>query len=362
MALHPLAGHLVAQDRVRKAFLEGKLPQALLFTGPSGVGKQRFGLWVAQLLLCGEAGPPCGQCQACRLAQDLGHPDLHWLMPVERPKAAEADKQVEEVAGLIAAEMDERRQQPLYQPAGGMAGHFVSTVRLLQRRAALSPAMGKRKVFLLARADRLVPQESSPEAANALMKLLEEPPANTYFVLTAEHPDRLLPTIRSRLVPLRLGRLGRHEVERFLAAHAGLPAPELAAAVERANGSIGAATAQLEGTRKIREAADELLRAVAAGPAAGAERALKQGPWQARGEFTAVLDAVADSLADATRVAAGASSRTPLPVLLQRGRPVEALVAAQGCVARVREAAQGNLNPQLLLAALVDDLAEVLWA
>jgi DNA polymerase-3 subunit delta' len=281
-------------------------------------------------------------------------------MPVPRPKAAEPDKQVEELAETVAAVIEERRKKPLYKPLDGLAGHFVATARLLQRRAALTPAVARRKVFLVAEADRLVPQEANPEAANALLKLLEEPPADCQFLLTVVDTNRLLPTIRSRVVPLRLGRLPDAVVERFLADHAGLAGAELQARVVESGGSIGRALAAGDETSKAGRAAEDLLRAVMGGPALRAERALKQGPWAARGDFTAMLDALAETLAQAARVAAGRPTRTPLPEPLRSPRPVGTLLAAQARVLAAREVAQGNLNPQLLLAVLADELAEVL--
>jgi DNA polymerase-3 subunit delta' len=281
------------------------------------------------------------------------------MIPVPRPKASEPEKQVEELAAAVGAAVEERRQKPLYGAPDGMAGHFVSTARLLQRRAAMTPAQGRRKVFLVAEADRLVPQEASQEAANALLKLLEEPPADCQFLLTVVDPNTLLPTIRSRAVPLRLGRLSDEQVESFLRQHAGLAGAELKSRVARSGGSIGKAL-EGESDNRAARAADELLRAVLGGPAQQAERALKQGAWAARGEFTAMLDALSESLAEGARHAAGRPTRGPLPEVLRTPRSVEALVAAQTRVLAAREAAQLNVNPQLVLAVLAQELAEVL--
>jgi DNA polymerase III subunit delta' len=361
MNLYPLVGHEAERDRVLRALNAGRLPQTVLLTGPQGVGKQRFALWVAQAILCDNPSDrPCDTCVPCRQVLGLVHPDVHWFMPVLRPKASEPDKQVEELAEAYAALLEDRRSNPLYQPAEGLAGHFVATARLLQRRAALTPVAGRRKVFLIAEAERLVPQESSQEAANALLKLLEEPPADCQFVLTTVDASRLLPTIRSRVVPLRLARVADSDVERFLAAHAGLTGVELRRRVSLAAGSIGRALAQGEERTKASAAAEELLGAIRRGPGPSAERALKQGPWAARGDFTAMLDALAETLADATRAASGAGSREQLPQAHQGNSSVESLVRAQALVAAARDAAQGNVNPQLLLAALAEELAEVL--
>lgn len=95
MRLHPVYGHEALRSRLATAMAAGKLPPALLLVGPPGVGKQRLGLWIAQGMVC-EQGPgaPCGACHACRLAQGLGHPDIHWFFPIPRPKAEES-RQVE---------------------------------------------------------------------------------------------------------------------------------------------------------------------------------------------------------------------------------------------------------------------------
>ena len=123
------------------------------------------------------------------------------------------------MVSTLAGIMEERRKRPLYAAPDGMAIHSIATVRLLQRRMALTSVEGGRRVFIIGEADRLVPQESSPEAANATLKLLEEPPAGALIVLTTLDPRRVLPTIRSRTAPVRLNRLSDDEVRDFLAEH-----------------------------------------------------------------------------------------------------------------------------------------------
>ncbi|HEV8266254.1 MAG TPA: hypothetical protein VGQ06_15000 [Gemmatimonadales bacterium] len=345
MPLPPLFGHEGVKNRLAGASASGRLPQALLFEGPAGAGKQRLALWLAQLLLCERGGKPapsepCGECQPCRLVTTLKHPDVHWFVPVELgKKGADADKQLELVAEALAEEMAARRQQPLYQPPGGLANHGVASVRLLLRRLALTPAMGRRKVFIIGDAERLIPQPGAEAAANALLKALEEPPADTVLVLTAADPEALLPTIRSRVVRVRVARTADSAVTAFAQQVLQVTAKdELTQRVSAAEGCIGRLLAT-EGER--RQPVDRLLAATQ-GPAARYAFALGQMPFQARGGFADMLEALAGRLR--TEAKAGGETRK--------------LVEAIARVLDAREMAQGNVNPQLLAAVLAEDLAE----
>jgi DNA polymerase-3 subunit delta' len=235
-----------------------------------------------------------------------------------------------------------------------MAIHSMASVRLLQRRAAMTSVEGGARVFIIGDADRLVPQEANPEAANALLKLLEEPPGGALFVLTTLDPRQVLPTIRSRAVPVRLGQLSDAEMRGYLSAH-----PELGTA-PLTSGSIGQLLTEGESTSEAYRAAETLLEAVLAGPGPALERALRQPTFAARGEFAAMLDALADTLGEAARGTLGQPVRRTVPqALLRHGSPAP-LLRAMERVANAREAAAGNVNPQLLLAVLGEELAEVL--
>jgi DNA polymerase III subunit delta' len=243
-----------------------------------------------------------------------------------------------------------------------MASHGIASVRLLQRQAALTSVEGGRRVFIIGEADRLVSQESSQEAANALLKLLEEPPPGSLFVLTTVDALRLLPTIRSRAVLLRVGGVADAEVRGFLAAHL-RPAPsaaELDQRVAAAEGSIGRALAVGDESGKAQHAAERLLDAVMAGPGPSFEQALRQAPWSARGDFTAMLDALAETLSEAARETLGQTPRRPVPRALRGYGHPDRLLKAMEHVADARDAAWGNVNPQILLAVLGEELAEVL--
>src|SRR5690606_2278041 len=138
-----------ARQRLSSAIEADRLPQVLLITGPHGIGKQRLALWLAERLLCERRGAePCGECQSCRRVRDLGHPDVHWLVPIPRPKAGEPDKQVEEAAESLEAAMAERRTTGRWGSPDGMSSHGIASARLLQRRAAMKASEGGWRVFI----------------------------------------------------------------------------------------------------------------------------------------------------------------------------------------------------------------------
>ncbi|MGB7211085.1 MAG: hypothetical protein WBC97_00500 [Gemmatimonadales bacterium] len=364
MTIHPLAGHRDLRRKLSAALAADHLPQLLLLSGPAGVGKQRLALWLGQLALCTAptASEPCGTCASCRMALELSHPDLHWFFPLPRPKAGEPDKQMAELEESQAGALADRRANPLYGRPDGMSGHFMATAQLVARRASLTPAVSRRKVIILGEAERLVPQAANPEAANALLKLFEEPPADTLIVLTAQDLSAILPTIVSRAVPLRVAPLPDAEVREFLKTSlTPTPGPaDLDARVARAGGAIGRAVDPSDDAARSRAAADELLAAVRRGPGARLERALAQGAFAARGDFTELLDALAERMLETARERLGHPAPVGgLPAALERTDAAGAVHALER-IRQAREAAQGNVNPQLILASLTAELAGAL--
>src|SRR3954470_7001037 len=245
MPLPPVYGHDDVRRKLRSALRGGNLPQSLLLHGPAGVGKERLGLWLAQLLLCQNPtaeGGACGECQPCRFVERLEHPDVHWFFPLPRPDASTPEKLREKLEEARWAELLARRTDPFHVPAFDKApAYFMGMIQNLQRLAGVRPAMGSRKVFVVGDAEAMVPQESSPEAANAFLKLLEEPPADTTLILTSSNPGALLPTIRSRVLPVRVLRLPQPEVAAFLAKEKGMKPAEAESLAAVSEGAIGRA-------------------------------------------------------------------------------------------------------------------------
>jgi len=338
MPLPPLIGHEGVKTRLAGAHTSGRLPQAMLLAGPKGVGKQRLALWLAQLIHCeAPRQEPCGECRSCRMVLSLQHPDVHWFVPIElskRSTGGDADKQVDLAAEALADEMAVRREQPLYPPVAGLASHPIASVRLLLRRLALTPAMGKRKVFIVGDAERLIPQLGTEVAANALLKALEEPPADSVIIITATDPNALLPTILSRVVLVRLARIADSAVTAFAQQTLEIESKEaLDQRVTAAEGCIG----KLFATDAPRFGGAQLAARFTEAPFVFA---LGQVPFQARGGFTDMLDALADRLRSEAK----------------RGGETDKLVEAIALVMDARDVAQGNVNPQLLAAVLAEDL------
>jgi DNA polymerase-3 subunit delta' len=171
-----------AVDLLRSHILRSEIRHAYLVTGPPGIGKRILAIRFAQALICEEApaeGEFCGDCRACTLIWQNAYPDLHIL------EAGESDRSIR-----------------------------VEQIRNLQRTLSLSPYEGKRRLALL---DGF--HEATEQAANALLKTLEEPPPNVVLLLTANSVEALLPTIVSRceviaLRPLPIDDLVSHLISR----------------------------------------------------------------------------------------------------------------------------------------------------
>ena len=354
MPILPIFGHEELRERLRSAAARGSLPSSLLFHGPRGVGKQRLGLWLGQLLLCTAASEkrPCGECQSCRYALELAHPDLLWFFP--RPRLKESDPDVDDVrSDFVDALLERVKRRGLHEPSSGTEALYVATIRAIVRLASMNPALGRRKVFIIGDAERMVPQEGADMAANAFLKLLEEPPADTTLVLTSSEPGALLPTIRSRVVSIRVRRLSDRDVEAFLA-HPGveeaLESEDLpktrAARVRLASGAPGALLSGA--TRESANAAAKDLLAAAASPrrADRYQAALSQGSNRARGAFSETLNSLTALLHERAAQA------------LQQDDTERSLAAAAGvdAVERTKELTATNVNPQLLAARLLADL------
>ena len=370
MKLHPVVGHQDVLRVLAGAHARGSLPSTLLLHGPKGVGKQRVALWLAQLLVC-EAprqDGPCQECRSCRMALGVEHPDLHWYFPLTRPKGVSGERLAGALEDARAKALVERRSQPVRASYDDeLRGLYLGVVQNIRSRAYLRPTMADGQIFIVGDAEMLVSQEASPEAANALLKLLEEPPGTSRFILTASEPGRLLPTIRSRSVPLHLAPPTLEEVEAFLIGSASAEPDEAALAAALSQGAIGRALAFLpDGDEKgplevVRRNAYVLVdAALSGGSAAGYSAALSYSPTGAR-KLMDLFAFVEEWLRDLGAVASGAGDSVlnhdarPRLEEIVRGSGIAAsdLTLAMSAVEEARELARGNVNPQLVISGLI---------
>lgn len=363
MALRPVYGHEPLRARLAAAAGREQLPSSLLLEGPQGVGKQRLALWLGQLLLCDRAIPerlaePCGQCPQCRYAEGLVHPDLHWIFP--RPNLKKSDAQPEDYwQDLKETAVERVEADGIWGPNSGSEAIFMHTSRALIEAASLRPAMARRVVFVVGNAERMVAQEGNDMAANAFLKLLEEPMPGLTLILTTSEKGSLLPTIRSRVVTVRVPPLRPEAVLAFVrdpAVQRTLAGRSEADAVSAADGAPGTLVATGQSadvvTRARELVAAALLPSTADGTATRVMVAAKQGNAGARGVFSDVLDATVVLLHDRTKA------------LVHAGQEAEARRTARAVVEveQAKRRAYNNISPQLITAAMLSAMHQQLHA
>jgi DNA polymerase-3 subunit delta' len=221
----------------------GRVPQTLLFSGPEGVGKATLARRFAGLLV-GASAPAD--------AAKIEHDDLSL------------EENLQTIADREKWPSDKRNEDPLFfsshpdvvtfPPEGPLRQISIQQMRLLKERASLKPLKGAWRVFLIDGIDR-----ANEAAANSLLKTLEEPPSHLVLIMTARNPYDLLPTIRSRAVPLAMGRLSDTEMRAFAAART---LDDAERRLRLAEGSPGIALSlDLETYDRRRDAMLALLRA-----------------------------------------------------------------------------------------------------
>jgi DNA polymerase-3 subunit delta' len=177
-----MLGHEWAVDMLHQQVAHGEARHAYLFCGPPGLGRRTLALRLAQALNCTKTiapGIPCGVCRDCKQIEEMRHPDMNVIQAVDEDGVSKEN-------GTLK----------------------VDQVRAVQHSLSLRPYQAKYRVALFLRF-----QEANDNAANALLKTLEEAPAHAILLLTADTPEQLLPTIISRCEVLRLRALPISAIE-----------------------------------------------------------------------------------------------------------------------------------------------------
>ena len=199
-----LIGQQATWQRLLADLTANRVPHALMLTGPAGSGKLALAVEFAKALLCQQPnadGTPCGTCPSCKMAAKLEHPDLHFTFPIvkgTRIKTAEgslSDVYIKEWRARVLAGpyFDLNDWLDDMGAANQQATYYVAESDNIQRKLALKSNQGGRKVMVV-----WLPEKMNQETANKLLKLFEEPPAGTHFLMVSEEPDLVLGTILSR--------------------------------------------------------------------------------------------------------------------------------------------------------------------
>ena len=199
MFFRDVIGQDVAKQRLIREAKEGKIAHARLFCGPEGIGKLPLAIAYARYLSCQNPGvdDACGTCPNCMKYNKLAHPDLHFVFPVIKIKSKDtvSDDFLSEWRELLSQtpyfnlniwlkEMGAENQQ---------AQIYVKESDEIIRKLNLKSSQGGYKIMII-----WLPEKMNVECSNKLLKLLEEPPSQTIFLLVSEEPEMLLTTIQSR--------------------------------------------------------------------------------------------------------------------------------------------------------------------
>ena len=274
-------GNTPAVESLRTAIAAGRLPHSLILAGPSGAGKYTLALMLAMAVEClrqprdlwsnGQSlAGFCGICANCtRIATAANLEEQVAAAVLAREELRETDKKDTRV--LIQPHPDVL----IIPPDPPQLLIKLGQIRTLIQRAHYLPAEAPRRIFILTAANMM------KEAANSLLKILEEPPDTVHILILAENPGELLPTIRSRCATVRLGALPVEEIEMLLAdRRPDVPPPQRALIARLAQGAAGRALGfDLETYTAARADALIFLRNAAAATASGAPSMTASSSW-----------------------------------------------------------------------------------
>ena len=218
MNFRDIPGHESLKKQLRDLVSSGQVPHALMLSGPSGSGKMMLARAFAKYLHCESPvdGEPCGKCRSCRLHDENSHPDLHFVYPIvkseklkRRVSADVADLWIKMIDSFPA--MPEEKWLEILDAGNSQTGIFVNEADDIVIADSYPPYTSHYKIFIL-----WLPERLRVEAANKLLKVIEEPAEGTIFIMVSNNELMVLPTIFSRLRRLHAGRLSDQEIKQYL--------------------------------------------------------------------------------------------------------------------------------------------------
>lgn len=240
MKFSQIPGHKATIEKLRSSVLQGRVSHAQLLTGPEGCGSLALALAYAQYISCENRtdSDSCGICRSCMKYEKLIHPDLHFVFPVIKDK-----KNNEPVSDTFIAQWREFLGQSPYftlnkwlefidvENAQGLI--FSQEAAEIIKKLSLKSFESDFKVMVI-----WLPEKMHPTTANKLLKLIEEPPEKTLFLLVSDEPDKITPTLLSRCLFLKIPSFTRNEIESYLKNQYDLPADKAASIAHVARGNI----------------------------------------------------------------------------------------------------------------------------
>ncbi|MDZ4716378.1 MAG: DNA polymerase III subunit delta [Cytophagales bacterium] len=250
MRFSGIPGLAETKERLIRSVRGGKIAHAQLFIGREGTLNLPMALAFTTYLHCANRTDKdsCGECPACTKNLRYIHPDTHFVFPVSNVKG---DKDHDRFRADI---MKSWRSFLVAQPFGNFNDWTTSyggedkqaiiskeESREIIKSLSLKPFESPVKVMIIWQ-----PESMHPSAANGILKILEEPPVNTFFILVSNNPERLLPTMLSRTQQVTLPMLADEDLDQFLQSQEGLPEARRKQIVTEAGGSVRLALALLD--------------------------------------------------------------------------------------------------------------------
>ena len=216
MRFQEIAGHKEIISSLKKSANSGKIPHAFLFTGLPGIGKMRTARALAQYIHCKNHinDDACGVCPSCLQHQKHNNPDLHFIYPIVKKEGALISK---DLIDLWREMLDENSYMPtekwneIIKAGNSQPAIYVNESEDIISRASLSAFQEEYKIFII-----WLPEKMRIEAANKLLKIIEEPFEDTIFILVSNDDSKILPTIQSRTQRYNFKPLLEREIREML--------------------------------------------------------------------------------------------------------------------------------------------------
>ncbi|MCI5507046.1 MAG: DNA polymerase III subunit delta [Prevotella sp.] len=256
MKRNEVIGQEEVWQRLTEMVREERLPHAIMLCGPQGCGKMALALAFASYLLCqnrDEHNEACGECKQCKMLEKWGHPDLLFSYPtIKTPAMGSEHKPVsedfaEEWRNMISRSPYFNIEQWMTEIGAENQQAIITAGESdeLNRKLSLKSSQGGYKVSVI-----WLPERMNIECANKILKLIEEPPSHTVFIMVSENPDNLLETIRSRVQRIDVKKTDNESIQKALVSKYGITDDDAMRVARLANGdwltAVGELTADSE--------------------------------------------------------------------------------------------------------------------